>query len=359
MKRALSLVLCLLFIFGAFACARKTPADNGDDPTTIPISSSDEPVVTVEPDTEVPATDAATEPPATDIIDTELPTEEVVTAEPVTEAPTEVPTPTPTPAPTPTLAPRPEGHPYPTDPTEIRYAEAGKALMRQLQSMQLYSNLNINARRGYPYLIAINTAQYRCTVTVYCVDEEGKYTRPYLAIVCSTGRVYDNYSTPLGVFNTRAKYSWHTLVGPCYGQYCTRITDNVLFHSVPYYTMHKYDLEYRQYNRLGNQASMGCVRIPCNDAKWIFDNCPVGTTVVIYSDSSSAGPMGQPTPMRLDVDDLFMRGWDPTDPDRYNPWGDDYKAGYTIRSQIAQADYEYAIAHGTWNGTINHPEAPT
>ena len=73
-----------------------------------------------------------------------------------------------------------------------------------------------------------------------------------------------------------------------------------------------------QYNKLGRLASLGCVRLPCNDAKWIYDNCPIGTQVVIYSDSSSAGPMGQPTPLRLDVNDIFMRGWDPTDPDRYN-----------------------------------------
>ena len=245
-------------------------------------------------------------------------------------------------------------NPYPTDPTEIRYAEAGKRLMNKLKSMPEYENLNLRVRRGYPYLIAINKAQYINTVTVYCADENGNYTRPYLAIVCSAGN-----ATPLGIFNTTARYSWHTLVGPCYGQYCTRIYEGFLFHSVPYYTLHKYDLEYKQYNKLGRLASKGCVRLPCNDAKWIFDNCRVGTTVVIYSDSSSAGPMGQPTPLRLDVNDIFMRGWDPTDPDRYNPWGDEYKAGYTIRSILAQTDYEYAMAHHLWDGSINRPEQPT
>lgn len=50
---------------------------------------------------------------------------------------------------------------------------------------------------------------------------------------------------------------------------------------------------------------------------------------------------------------------DPTDPDKANPWGDEYKAGSTIRSALAQRDYEYAIAHGLWDGTINRPEKPT
>lgn len=267
--------------------------------------------------------------------------------------PTPKPTPTPTPKPTPTSAPMPSTHPYPTDPTEIAYAEAGKRLMRTLKSMPGYEKLDIRARRGFDYLIVINKAAYKNTVTVFCVDEEGNYTRPYLSMVCSAGN-----NTPLGVFNTMNRYSWHTLIGPCFGQYCTRIVGGVLFHSVPYTTCHKYDLKYTYYNKLGNLASAGCIRLPCNDAKWIYDNCPLGTTVVIYSDSSSAGPLGQPTPMRLDKDDI-RRFWDPTDPDRANPWGDRYKAGYTIRSQIAQADYDYAMAHGLWDGSINKPEAPT
>ena len=192
------------------------------------------------------------------------------------------------------------------------------------------------------------------TVTVYCIDEEGNYTRPYLSMVCSAG-----YATPRGIFKTKERYSWHTLMGPCYGQYVTRIVGGILFHSVPYYTIHKYDLEYKQYNKLGNLASAGCIRLACNDAKWIFDNVPHGTTVVIYDNWSSVGPLGKPTPYKVNIGDIFTRGWDPTDPDKANPWGDEYKAGSTIRSALAQRDYEYAIAHGLWNGTINRPEKPT
>ena len=71
------------------------------------------------------------------------------------------------------------------------------------------------------------------------------------------------------------------------------------------------------------------------------------------------GPLGKPTPYKVNIGDIFTRGWDPTDPDKANPWGDEYKAGSTIRSALAQRDYEYAIAHGLWNGTINRPEKPT
>ena len=54
------------------------------------------------------------------------------------------------------------------------------------------------------------------------------------------------------------------------------------------------------------------------DAKWIYDNCPVGTKVTIY-DSKDPGPLGKPTPIRIDVNSPY-RGWDPTDPDPRNPW---------------------------------------
>ena len=34
--------------------------------------------------------------------------------------------------------------------------------------------------------------------------------------------------------------------------------------------------------RLGINASHGCVRLALTNAKWIYDNIPVGTKVVIY-----------------------------------------------------------------------------
>lgn len=77
-------------------------------------------------------------------------------------------------------------------------------------------------------------------------------------------------------------------------------------------------LAYNSYNRLGQTASHGCVRLNVEDAKWIYDNCPVGTKVTIY-DSKDPGPLGKPTPIRIDVNSPY-RGWDPTDPDPRNPW---------------------------------------
>lgn len=164
-----------------------------------------------------------------------------------------------------------------------------------------------------PYYIKINRQQ-NC-VTVYALDSNGQYTKPVKAFACSVGV---NNATPKGTFAIPAKYRWHALMGGVYGQYCSRITGGVLFHSVFYSSQDPSKLAYNAYNRLGQTASHGCVRLCVEDAKWIYDNCPIGTKVTIY-DSSDPGPLGKPTPIRIDVNSPY-RGWDPTDPNPSNPW---------------------------------------
>lgn len=165
----------------------------------------------------------------------------------------------------------------------------------------------------FPYYIKVNRRQ-NC-ITVYTLDENGEYTVPYKVMICSTG-LYN--ATPRGTFHLSTKYLWRELYGKVYGQYATRITGGVLFHSVPYYKKSKSALCTEKYNKLGQQASMGCVRLTVEDAKWIADNCPSGTTVEIYDDDDP-GPLGKPEAAHIDTDSP-NKGWDPTDPDVDNPW---------------------------------------
>lgn len=165
-----------------------------------------------------------------------------------------------------------------------------------------------------PYLFKVNRKQN--IVIAYAKDANGDYTVPKKAMVCSVG-VDDK--TPTGTFSTTGdKYDWRLLSGNVYGQYATRINGPYLFHSVPYATKSKSDLEYEEYNKLGEAASLGCIRLSVEDAKWVQENCPKGTTVIIY-DSDEKEPLPRPTPTKIDVNDS-RRGWDPTDPDAGNPW---------------------------------------
>lgn len=157
---------------------------------------------------------------------------------------------------------------------------------------------------GKNYYIKINKGTN--VVTVY--ESNGT---PYVAFTCSAG-----YATPTGTFHTMAKYRWHTLDGPCYGQYCTRITGSILFHSVWYYQQTLNSQSYVQYNKLGTLASHGCVRLTVASCKWIYDNCPTGTKVIIFNGSSKDDPLGKPKTIKVSG----SRGWDPTDPDPSNPY---------------------------------------
>ena len=166
--------------------------------------------------------------------------------------------------------------------------------------------------KTYPYYVTVNLTDN--IVTVYEKDAAGEYTVPVRAFLCSVGE-----STPEGTFQTMVKYDWRYLFGDVWGQYATRITGHYLFHSVPYFEKDKGTLEYEEYNKLGTTASMGCIRLTVEAAKWIYDNCPVGTTVTMYHGNVEE-PLKPEAVQKLNVDDTAKRGWDPTDPDADNPW---------------------------------------
>lgn len=155
------------------------------------------------------------------------------------------------------------------------------------------------------YTIQINRTTD--TVTVYAADPNKKDCLiPVKAFLCSTGK-----ATPAGTFRTTDKYRWHPLYHNVYGQWCTRITGSILFHSVYYLTNKDANsLDVVEFNKLGTPASAGCIRLNCENTKWIYDNCSRRTQVTIYDDPNP-GPLGIPEELILDADHT----WDPTDPE--------------------------------------------
>ena len=92
--------------------------------------------------------------------------------------------------------------------------------------------------------------------------------------ICSTGK--KSTPTVLGQFTVTGKgYSFgHGYT--CY--YYTQFYGDYLIHSVKYYqgTFRVLD------GRMGVNISEGCVRLPLDRAKWIYDTIPYGTKVVTY-----------------------------------------------------------------------------
>lgn len=166
---------------------------------------------------------------------------------------------------------------------------------------------------GLPYCIKVNKTQN--VVTVYKVGSDGYYSVPVKAMICSVG---ETGNTPEGVFELGGREEWLALEGDVYGQYATVITGSFLFHSVPYFTQDKSDLEIEEYNKLGSSVSAGCVRLSVIDAKWIYDNCSESTFVEIF-ESEYVGPLGKPVAAVISSGGS-IGNWDPTDPDRENPY---------------------------------------
>ena len=78
-------------------------------------------------------------------------------------------------------------------------------------------------------------------------------------------------------------------------------------------------MKWEQFNLLGESASLGCVRLACNDAKWIYDNCKPGTQVIVYDDAENPGPLGKPEEVKITSENPYKK-WDPTDDHMNNPW---------------------------------------
>lgn len=162
------------------------------------------------------------------------------------------------------------------------------------------------------YYIEVNRSQN--VVMVYTSD--GTLAKVFVA---STGAV--GSETIVGTFTVGTRYESLFLVGNVWGRYAVQINGRYYFHSVPYFTKGEpwNNLEYIEYNKLGQGASAGCVRLAVRDAKWIYDNIPAGTTVKIYDSDTLPAGVAKPAAIKID-ESSPNRGWDPTDFSAENPW---------------------------------------
>lgn len=188
--------------------------------------------------------------------------------------------------------------------TGWKYVGKYKYYFNKKGQLQQDVRKKLSKKQKSSYVIRVNRTA--SCVTVYAKDGKKGYTIPVVAFVCSAGK-----GTPTGTFHIRDKLRWHELIGPCWGQWCEHLTDDILFHSVYYNSKNNNrTLDVSAYNKLGTMASHGCVRLTAGDAKWIYDNCKVGTKVIIYNDKKNPGPFDKPKAKKLSP----SHTWDPTDP---------------------------------------------
>lgn len=203
------------------------------------------------------------------------------------------------------------GHRYYFDPSNYNLAAIGWTYIGGLKyyfdnNGYLVQNVDSIIGKQSSYHLTVNTSTN--TVTVYAKDGANGYIIPVKAIICSTGAA----STPTikGTYTLRYRYRWASMMGGVWGQYVTQISGDYLFHSAWFYQQNNRTLSVSEYNKLGTNASHGCVRLTVGDAKWIYDHC-IGSTVTITS--SCAQPFDKPArPSAVRIRGDY--GYDPTDP---------------------------------------------
>ena len=154
---------------------------------------------------------------------------------------------------------------------------------------------------------------YRPSQIVIVYDAAGNPARIFS---CSSGK--SSTPTRLGDYAIRAKYRWRYMVGDCYTQYASSFSNGYLFHSIPYNKKNAATMSDASYDKLGNPASSGCIRLCFRDSKWIYDNCAVGTKVKVIDEAAPAGSIPEIIPER--IKDKAHSGWDPTDDSPDNPY---------------------------------------
>lgn len=192
-------------------------------------------------------------------------------------------------------------------------------------------DITVDTRQDY--VIYVNTALNYITIKQQNAD--GTLT-PVKAMVCSCGR--EGHRTPQGTFHTSDYYEWRIMVDDTYGQYAVRFNNKILFHSVPYTEASPDTLEWEEYNKLGESASLGCVRLSVADSKWIYDNCKPGTTVVVYADCEEVCEFEIPVPIKI-AEDSPYKNWDPTDTNSNNPWLAEADGYIPFSGTIDEFDY--------------------
>ena len=127
----------------------------------------------------------------------------------------------------------------------------------------------------FPYKLVVDVSEQR----VYVGKWNGsKYQGPIHTFTCATGK--KDTPTPIGTYQAGGKTGneWYYFKDfGCWAKWAYQIVGGILFHSNTVSEKGK-----KPHNGgLGHRASHGCIRMRVEDAKWIYDNCPEGTTVVV------------------------------------------------------------------------------
>lgn len=123
-----------------------------------------------------------------------------------------------------------------------------------------------------PYLIYLNLAK-QITYVYKNIDNSWSLEKEF---PCSTG--IEGQETPKGIFYITNRGDWfYSEEFKQGGKYWVQFMGDYLFHSVPFDESQTTILD----NTLGTPSSHGCIRLNVDDSKWLYDNLPNDTKIII------------------------------------------------------------------------------
>lgn len=149
-------------------------------------------------------------------------------------------------------------------------------------------------------------------VIVYQYSKDKKSKKPYKVFECSAGEDLE-----AGKYKTSDVYSWVDVNGSWH-RYNTKFDNNSWIQSAGYRNKYAHTLEKDSYNSIGKKKSKGTgILLYAKDAEWIYSNCKTGTVIKVIKGKKSDS---LPLTAENTVKPYKYCGWDPTDPDKNNPY---------------------------------------
>jgi|GEM_PF-2431332 len=172
-----------------------------------------------------------------------------------------------------------------------------------------------------PYYIYIEKSSH--TINIYELDEKGEYSKLIKTFLTATGVTAGK--TPTGVFSVFEKHEWKQFDSAgterqySYSPYVVQFMDGIYIHG-PVFPEEKFDRMFGDtYKEIGTNSTAGCMRTYTGAAYWIYNNCPMGTTVEIVLSSDPPRGIEQPELIKAKHDIEKGRYYDLTDPASENP----------------------------------------
>jgi hypothetical protein len=166
-------------------------------------------------------------------------------------------------------------------------------------------------------------------IIVYGYDDDGeKYAMRVMN--CTIGP-----NIKKGKYEIKSQYAMVMTQTDNWNLYNSQIGERLWIQSASYTSKFRGSLVTKEYNLITQTNKKGAnIRMAAGDARWIYTNCSVGTTVEVGN--STDLPLERPEFTKLRT----SCKWDPTDPSKNNPWNQ------VANNTIAAYGEEVAVERG-------------